>query len=125
MGLGQIVENCLLLGFIENFAFNLRIPALLPSCKSCGTTSHCNTLQHATIHYLQHTHCNARTATHCNTLQHTATNCNTLQHTATHCNTLQHATMHYLQHTHCNARTATHCNTLHPVGFHLKFCSQP
>jgi len=208
MGLRHPVENCWLLGFIENSAFNLRIPALLPSCKSCGTTSHCNPLQHATIHHLKHTHCNARTATHCNTLQHTATHCNTLQHatihhlkhahwnarTATHCNTLQHtvthcntlqhtathcntlqyttcnihtathglqhtathcilsgfiwnsalnlrlhtlqhtathcktlqdATINYLQNTHNNARTAPHCNTLHPVGFHLKLCSQP
>jgi len=53
-------------------------------CVAGEWVSHCNSLQHAATHTLQHT------ATHCNTLQHTATHCNTLQHAATHCNALQH-----------------------------------
>ena len=61
---------------------------------TCGTATHCNTLQH--------------TATHCNTLQHTATHCNTLQHTATHCNTLQ--------------RTATLCTPDHVVRIRMHIC---
>ena len=72
------------------------------SCHIVCTATHCNTLQHTTIHLhlssgakniFMGGKCGQPNCLHCNTLHRTATHCNTLQYTATHCNTLQHTSI--------------------------------
>jgi len=91
------------------------------------TATHCNTLQHITVHGTTLHHKCTNTLKHTraqrwwgcrrqsNTLQHIATHCNTLQHTATHCTALvgmQAAVKHTATHCDTLQHTATHCTAL-------------
>jgi len=111
-------------------------------CPRVIHSTHCNALQHTTIHRNRPQHSISpsllcSTFTHCDTLQHTVTHRNTPQHaispsslcftfTQTHCNTTQHTATHRnmplchitVLYFHALQHNATHCNTLQHTATH-------